>query len=273
MDGYTMKKKVFISADIEGITGVVHFDEVERNKDDFMMFRKLMTKEVNASIIGALEAGADEIVVRDAHGDARNILPEDLHRKARLIRGWADTPLSMMEGIDDSFDAVMFVGYHAPADTPDATLKHTMSLRIAELKVNNILMAEAGLNALIAGMFDVPVVFVAGDKAVCDYAHATFGDIETVPVKEGMGAAAINLHPEIAREQIQTHSRAALQNLERFSPYRLEPPFDFMVRYRHEHSAHKAQYYPGTIRLDSNTIRYKADNLSACLSFFFYCMG
>lgn len=268
-----MKKKVFISADIEGITGVVHFDEVERNKDDFMMFRNLMTKEVNASIIGALDAGADEIVVRDAHGDARNILPEELHRKASLIRGWADSPLSMMEGINDSFDAVMFVGYHAPADTPNATLKHTMSLRIAELKVNNILMAEAGLNALIAGMFNVPVVFIAGDKAICDYARTTFGDIETVPVKEGLGAAAINLHPETARERIQTHSRKALQNLERFSPYQLEPPFEFMVRYRHEHYAHKAQFYPGAVRVSSNQIRFTADNLPTCLSFFFYCMG
>lgn len=268
-----MAKKVFISVDMEGITGVVHFDEVERNKSDFMMFRKLMTAEVNAAIRGALDAGADEILVRDAHDEARNILPEELHKSARLIRGWADSPLSMMEGIDSAYDAVMFVGYHAPADTPNATLSHTMSMRIAELKINDIVLAEAGLNALIAGMFDVPVVLVSGDKATCDYSRATLGDVETVVVKEGKGAAAINLHPEISRELIQSRSKKALEKLDRFLPFKISPPYEFKIRYRYEYSAHKAQFYPGVKRLNSNEVILHSDDLFACLTFLFFCLG
>ncbi|MGB3976276.1 MAG: M55 family metallopeptidase [bacterium] len=268
-----MTKKVFISVDMEGVTGVVHFDEVERNKSDFMMFRKLMTAEVNAAINGALEAGASDIIVRDAHDEARNILPEELNKSARLLRGWADSPLSMMEGIDNSYNAVMFVGYHAPADTPDGTLSHTMSMKIAELKVNDVVMAEAGLNALIAGMFDVPVVFVSGDKATCDYTRDTLGEIETVVVKEGIGAAAINLHPEISRELIQLHSKKALEKLDRFSPFKLSPPYEFKIRYRYEYSAYKAHFYPGVKRLSSNQVAFRSNDLSACLTFLFFCLG
>lgn len=268
-----MTKRLFISADIEGVTGVVHFDETERTKDDYSMFRKLMTREVNAAIEGAIEGGAEEIVVRDAHGDARNILPEELNRTARLIRGWADSPLCMMEGIDKGFDAVMFIGYHAAADTPDATLKHTMSLRISDIRVNDVPMAEAGLNALIAGMFDVPLTLVAGDKAVCDYALRTFGPVETVAVKEGMGAAALNLHPERSRELIRHHAAQAMRKIDTFKPFRLEPPYDFLVRYRYEHDAYKAQFYPGARRLDNTVVVYSSDHLKDCFTFFYYCMG
>lgn len=268
-----MGKRVFISADIEGITGVVDFKETEKNKDDFSVFRKLMTGEVNAAIEGALESGADTIYVRDAHGDARNILPEDLHQRARLIRGWADSPLCMMEGLDDSFDAVMFVGYHAAADTPDATLKHTMTLRIAEVHVNGILMAEAGLNALIAGMFDVPAVFIAGDRAVCDYATKTFPGIETAAVKHGLGTAAVNLHPKEARRIIHEGARDSLNRLPKIPPFKPEPPFEMIVRYRYEHSAYKASFYPGVDRLDNVSVRYRSDSLMDCFCFFYYCQG
>jgi D-amino peptidase len=268
-----MGKKIYISADIEGITGVVHFDEVERNKDDFGMFRKFMTREVNAAIKGALDAGADEIIVRDAHGDARNILPDELHRSARLWRGWADTPLSMMEGIDDSFDAVMFVGYHAAADIPDATLKHTMSGRVAEVRLNNILMAEAGLNAVMAGLFNVPVIFISGDRAVCEYSKQTFTDIETVSVKDGKGAAALSIHPEAACELIRKHAAKSMMQLDTYTPFQPTSPYTFNVRYRREHSAFRAQFYPGATRPDSNTISFKSDNLMDCLTFFYYCMG
>ncbi|MBN1879852.1 M55 family metallopeptidase [bacterium] len=268
-----MGKRVFISADIEGVTGVVHFDETERHKDDFTLFRKLMTGEVNAAIEGAIEGGADDIVVRDAHGDARNILPEELHKQARLIRGWADSPLGMMEGIDEHFDAAMFVGYHAAADTPDATLKHTMSLRISDVRINDIPMAEAGLNALIAGMFNVPLIFIAGDKAVCEYSRHIFGPLETVAVKEGMGSAAINLHPESSRELIRLHAAEAMRRLNTFRPFHVEPPYDFMVRYRHEHLAYKAQFYPGVKRVDNTVVLFTAQDLKDCFTFFYYCAG
>jgi len=268
-----MPKRIFISADIEGITGVVDFKETEKNKDDYRTFRKLMAGEVNAAVEGALEAGIDECYVRDAHGDARNILPEALHRKTRLIRGWADTPLCMMEGIDDSFDAVMFIGYHAAADTPDATLKHTMSLRISEVRLNGILLAEAGLNALIAGMYNIPAVFIAGDRAVCDYAANTFPGIETVAVKHGMGTAAVNMHPAEARRIIYEGARKSIEKPHPPAPFRPDPPYEMIIRYRYEHSAYKAAFYPGTERLNAMMIRFQSDHLMDCFRFFYFCQG
>lgn len=118
---------MFISVDMEGVCGVIHWEEVSRNGKDYDLFRKLMTEETNAAIQGALAAGATEILVRDSHGSARNILPHLLHPEAELIRDWSGGPLSMIEGIDESFDAVLFIGYHARANTPNAVLDHTMS--------------------------------------------------------------------------------------------------------------------------------------------------
>jgi len=183
--------------DMEGITGVAVFDETGKPDDDYDKFRKIMTEETNAAVEAAIEAGATEIVVKDAHGSARNILPDLLHKDAKLLRNWSDGPLLMMEGIDASFDAAMFVGYHAKAQTPNAPMKHTMSARtIADFRINGISMAEASLNALIAGMFDVPVIFISGDKAICDYSKSTFKKIETVAVKEGIGKAILSIHPD-----------------------------------------------------------------------------
>ena len=146
------KLKVFISVDMEGVSGLINWDETAQGGPDYPLFRKLMTAEANAAIAGALEAGATEIVVRDAHDSARNILPDELRPEARLIREW-NGPLSMMEGIDKTFDAVVFIGYHARAGTPDAVLKHTMSLSLFDVILNGVRLPEAGWNAAIAGYF------------------------------------------------------------------------------------------------------------------------
>ena len=210
--------KVFISVDMEGVTGVVNADDVRRTGKDYDYFRQTMTREANAAIEGALAAGATEIIVRDSHGSALNLLPEMLHRSARLIRDWSDGPMSMMEGIDASYDAAIYVGYHAKAGTPNGVLDHTSSGDVTDISVNGVSMPETGYNALMAGYYNVPVVFVAGDKAVCDQARALLGTVETVAVKEGIGAAAINLHPEVARQQIRAGVEKALQNLEDYKP-------------------------------------------------------
>ena len=147
-----------------------------------------MTKEANAAIEGALEAGATEILVRDSHGSARNILPEMLNKNAKLLRDWSGGFKSMMEGIDNTYDAVIFVGYHAKAGTPNALLEHTMSSKnITDVSINEISLPEAGINALIAGYYNVPVAFLSGDLPICEQVKELFGEIETVAVKEGIG--------------------------------------------------------------------------------------
>jgi D-amino peptidase len=254
--------KIFISVDMEGITGVVNWEDVSRSGKDYEYFRKLMTKEANAAIEGALEAGATEIIVRDSHGSARNILPEMLNKNSKLIRDWSGGYLSMMEGIDESFDAVVFIGYHAKAGTPNAILEHTMSSRnITDVSINNKSLPEAGINALIAGFYNIPVVFVAGEKALCDQAKELFGEVETVAVKEGLGYAALNLHPELSREKIRSGVKKALVNLSKFKPFKLESPYTLVIKYKNEEMVNEKSFYPGAERTGDWELTYKSDDL------------
>jgi D-amino peptidase len=170
--------KVFISVDMEGITGVVNWEDVSRTGKDYDYFRRIMTEETNAAIEGALAAGATEIIVRDSHGSARNILPGLLNRNARLIRDWSRGPKGMMEGIDESFDAALLIGYHASTANVRGVRAHTMSsANLTSIKVNGVEMPEAGISALIAGHFGVPVVMISGDDAIADEATALIGDM------------------------------------------------------------------------------------------------
>ena len=253
--------KVFISVDMEGVTGVVNSDDASRSGKDYDYFRQTMTREANAAIEGALAAGATEIIVRDSHGSALNLLPEMLHRSSKLIRDWSGGPISMMEGIDDTYDAAIFVGYHAKAGTPDGVLDHTSSGDVADVSVNGISLPETGYNALIAGHYDVPIVFVAGDKAVCDQARQLLGNVETVAVKQGIGAAAVNLHPAVAREKIQAGVEKSLRNLDQYKPYKLSPPYTMVLKLKTEQAIHDGTFYPGAKRTGDWELTYVAKDV------------
>jgi D-amino peptidase len=254
--------KVFISVDMEGITGVVtSADDASRSGKDYNYFRAVMTREANAAIEGALAAGATEIVVRDSHGSALNLLPEMLNNNARLLRGWSGGPLSMMEGIDESFDAAIFVGFHAKAGTPNGVLDHTSSGNVTDVSINGISLPEAGYNALIAGYYDVPVVFAAGDQALCNQVQALFGPVEAVAVKQGIGAAALNLHPEVARERIRTGVERALRNLEDYEPYTLRPSYTLVLTMKTEQVIFEGAHYPGATRTGEWELTYESDDI------------
>jgi D-amino peptidase len=254
--------KVFISVDMEGITGVVNGDDASRDGKDYDYFRQTMTREANAAIEGALAAGASEIIVRDSHGTALNLLPEMLNRNSKLLRDWSEGPMYMMEGIDESFDAAIFVGYHARAGTTNGVLDHTSSGNVTDVSINGISMPETGYNALMAGYHNVPVVFVAGDKAVCDQAEELLGTVETVAVKEGIGAAALNLHPEVAREQIRAGVERALRNLDDYEPYKLRPPYTLVLTLKTEQDIYRgAALYPGAQRTGDWELTYVADDV------------
>jgi len=253
--------KVFISVDMEGITGVVNGDDASRTGKDYDYFRQTMTREANAAIEGALAAGATDIVVRDSHGTALNLLPEMLNRNSRLLRDWSEGPMYMMEGIDESYDAAVFVGYHARAGTTNAVLDHTSSGDVTNVSINGISMPETGYNALMAGAVGVPVVFVAGDKAVCDQAKEILGNVETVAVKEGIGAAALNLHPEVARERIRAGVEHALRNLGDYKPYRLRPPYKLQLTLKTEQNIYRAALYPGARRTGDWEVTYESDDV------------
>jgi D-amino peptidase len=261
--------KVLISVDMEGITSIVSADECNRRvSDDYQYFRKIMTLEANAAVEGALAGGAAEIVVRDAHDTGRNILPDLLHKSARLLRDWSFGPKEMMEGIDETFGAAIFIGYHASAGKPNAILEHTWTGRITEVKLNGVSLPEAGLNALIAGYFNVPVVFVSGDQAVCDQVRGLLGEIETVAVKKGIGAATLSLHPEVSGPQIKEGVERALRNLGKYKPYRLTPPYKLVLTLKDEKMVDNGQYYPGAKRTGDWELTYESKDLMEVLKAF-----
>jgi D-amino peptidase len=253
--------KVFISVDIEGITGIANGEETSQTGRDYEYFRKMMTKEANAAVEGARAAGATEIIVRDAHGSARNIVPDLLDSGARLLRDWSGGPKGMMEGVDETFAAAIFIGYHAKAGTRDALLEHTMTGSVMDVSINGVSMPEAGLNGLIAGTYGVPVVFVSGDKALCDQAKGLFGEVETVAVKEGIGAAALNLHPDVAHQRIAAGVQKALGNLGRYKPYKLAPPYTMVVKLKQEILVYNAALFPGMKRTGDWELTYTSDKV------------
>jgi D-amino peptidase len=254
------KLKVFISVDMEGIAGLISWDETGEGGADYPLFRRIMTEEANAAITGALDAGAAEIVVRDAHGSARNILPDLLRPEARLIREW-NSPLSMMEGIDKTFDAVVFIGNHARAGTPNAVLKHTMSLSIFDLILNGVRLPESAWNAAIAGYYDVPVVFLSGDTAVCKQIQEIIGPIETAAVKDGISKAASMIHPSKAQEMIRKGVAAGLRNLKAAKPYKPAPPYKLEILFTDETLAMRASSVPGAVRTGERSVAFTSNDL------------
>jgi D-amino peptidase len=187
--------KVFISVDMEGLAGVVTNSDVTPTSPDYPHFRAIMAGEANAAVDGAFLAGATEVLVRDGHGSKQNLLPGDVDPRARLLRGQSVGPKNMMEGIDKTFDAVVFIGYHAKAGTPNAILEHTVHWQRRRSVDQWRSLPEAGYNAMVAGLYDVPVVFIAGDRAVVEQVRGLLGSVEGVAVKEEIGDASNGLSP------------------------------------------------------------------------------
>jgi len=257
---YTQEKKlkIFISADMEGISGIVHSEQVSPEGHDYNIARKWMAEDVNSAVEGALEEGAIEIVVNDSHGSMRNIIPDDLHPKAILISG-TPKPLSMMQGIDSSFDACIFVGYHSKAGTGSSILDHTYSgASIHSIKVNGLEMPELGINALVAGYFNVPVIFVSGDLEVCKQAKSILGEkVVTVAVKESFGRTSAKLLPmDEARKRIKEGVKEALKNLSGIKPFKLNPPFNFEIEFLYSSQAEMAELIPYVKRTSGRGVSF-----------------
>jgi len=247
--------KVFISVDMEGIAGVVSGSECSSRGPDYDYFRQIMAWETNAAIEGAIDAGAAEILVRDGHGSKTNIMPNQLHPKAKLLRGVTDRPENMMLGIDDTFDAVIFIGYHAKAGTEEGVIAHTSSGNVIDLSVNGISLPEGGYNALIAGLYDVPVVFAAGDNWICDQLKDLLGEIATCETKIGMGSAELGLHPNVVKEKIKKGVAEALEDLSRFNPYKMTPPYTMTLKVKKER-----ELYSGAEKVGKGEFVFTSDD-------------
>jgi D-amino peptidase len=254
------KLKVFISVDMEGVSGVVTGDQTGAGGADYNRFRRLMTEEANAAIDGALDAGATEIVVNDSHGSMRNLLIEELHAPAELISSNIK-PMGMMQGIDASFNAVIFVGYHAKAGSAVGVLAHTGSGTVADLRINGRSVGEAGMNMFAAGALGVPVVMVTGDQEAIAQARELVPNIEGVQVKEAIATtAARSLRPEEARARIRAGAKRALERLSEFKPVKPSTPATFELKFSQTVLADVAEQIPSIKRIDPRTISYRADD-------------
>lgn len=247
--------KVFISVDMEGVCGVVNWDQTSYGKEDYERFRRLMTQEVNAAVEGAFEAGATDILVNDSHGSMRNVVIEDLNPSVRLITG-STKPMSMMEGLGPEHNAVLLVGYHSQASST-GVLNHTYTGRVAHYWVNGKVMGETGMNALIAGYHGVPVALVTGDSVVTAEAEALLPGVTTVAVKEPRSQfSALCLHPAKARELIKEGARKALQGLRAVKPLAPAKPATVRLQFHTSGQADGASIMPGAIRIDPVTLEF-----------------
>jgi D-amino peptidase len=255
---------VFISVDMEGLAGVVTGSDVTATGPDYAHFRDIMAGETNAAVAAAFDAGATGVVVRDSHGAKQNLRPSDVDPRARLLRGQGTGPKNMMEGIDETFQAVVFIGYHAKAGTPNAILEHTSNGNVIDFAINGVSLPEGGYNALVAGLYKVPVVFASGDRALTDQLRVLLGPIETVAVKEEIGGeASLGMSPQQAREAIGRGVKRGLDRRAELKPYVLAAPYTMTLKVRQERPLYK-----GAERVGPGESRFTSANLLDVLTAF-----
>lgn len=263
--------KIYISVDMEGGTGVASAKHMSDGGYNRMI--KLLTADVNAAIEGAFAAGATEVLVNDAHGSMTNILIEELDERAQLISG-SNKPLLQMEGIDDSFDAAFFIGYHAHEGNDDAIMNHTIHGGVVtEIKCNGRVVGETAINAGIAGAFGVPVALVVGDNILCEEARSFLGDIETVSVKEAIDRfSAKLLTPKRSQQLIREAAEQALKRLSEVAPYEVEGPVEFELTTKLTSMANMCCVFPSVERRGPKTIAVKADDYCSAFKQLLGCL-
>jgi D-amino peptidase len=249
--------KIFVSVDMEGVSGITDPEDVLPGGADYQRGRVFMTGDANAAILGAYDGGADEVLVNDSHWIMRNLLLEQLDPRARTIKGFHKS-MCMVQGLDPSFDGAVFVGYHSCAGTEGGVLNHTLlGKEIQNVYLNGEPTGETRLNAAYAGHFGIPVVLVAGDDAVCQEARRVLGDVETVAVKDGIDKFTANcLHPQVAQAQIREATARALASRDRFRPYRLDPPYAIGVEWNSTTIAATCALIPGVQLTAPRSVEY-----------------
>lgn len=253
--------KIYISADIEGVTGATHWDETEKSKADFNEFAEQMTKEVVAVCDGAISAGAQDIWVNDAHDSARNIDMTKLPKNSKLIRGWSRHPFCMMQELDESFDAAIMIGYHSAGSLGGNPLSHTLNnSTVNYIKINGEIASEFLINTYTAAYVGVPVIFVSGDKELCHAVKRLNNNISTVAVKEGIGNSVVSIHPELAVEKIQSSVEKALKEDYKGCIVKLPEKFAVEIEYLNHKYAYGFSFYPGAKLVSPTRVAFESDN-------------
>ena len=256
--------KVYISVDMEGITGVSSDQQLGPAGFEYAQARQWMTAETLAAIAGAREAGATEFVISDSHGNGQSLLidrlPTDI--PITVVRAFP-RPLGMMEGIDSSFAAVIFIGYHTSTSSLTGVRAHTMSSALlTRIAINGTSMSEAGVNAAIAAQFGVPVVMITGDDQIVAETKQRLGNLEGVAVKRAIGFhGAATLVPEVAQARIRQTAKIAVTRRSEMKPYAMTKPLTLEVSFKNYRPVELLGYLPNVQRIDSHTVRYMAKDM------------
>lgn len=250
------KMKVYIASDMEGVAGVV--TPAQAGGADYEWARGLLLAEVNAAIGAAFDAGATEVVINDAHGTHTNLRADLVDPRAALITG-RPKPLGMVQGLDGTFDAVVFIGFHGHANQVDAVMGHTYTNTLLHVRLNGREVGEYGTAGMVAGGFGVPVVFVSGDQVFAEEARRFFPGVEALAVKEAIGqTAAKTLSPSVARQRIAAGVKAGLARRNEIKPVVIAAPIQLEIGYNSAGLADAAMMIPGVERVDGLTVRYRA---------------
>lgn len=247
--------KIFISADIEGVAGSNFREECRMENPEYEQFADQMTKEVIAAAQGAFDAGASELVVKDGHGLANNIDIFQLPAGVKLIRGKSGHPYNMIYGLDETFDAAIFIGYHAGVGSPGSPLAHTSTGSTLSISLNGVPASEFLINSYTAELSGVPVVFISGDETICEEAKNINPAIKTLATKKGLGASTINLAPIEVIEKIRSGVRESLKGDLQKMRIDLPDEFEEIISFKDHTQAFRMQFYPGMEMVDDHTIK------------------
>ncbi|MBW6471914.1 MAG: M55 family metallopeptidase [Anaerolineaceae bacterium] len=269
--------KLLIAADMEGVSGVVNWEQVKPGTSEWQRFRRIMTEDVNAAISGAMESGVDEVIVSDGHWNGDNIMIDLLDPRARLNCG-SPKPYSMLQGIDQDVDVAFFIGYHARVGTQLAILDHTWSnIVVGNVWLNDYLVGETGLNAALAGHFNVPILMISGDLAVNHEAKELIPRIQSVVVKQANSRFSADcLHPKEAQNLIREGARLAIQayqNGEGSPVFKVKQPIQGKVELKSTELADRAQIVPGVQRISARDIVFQSEDMPAAYRTFRTVVG
>lgn len=266
--------RLYISSDIEGTAGIVHWDETDYDRGGrwYDYFRAQMTREVAAACAGAKEGGAEYIMVKDAHDLARNIIPAELPEGVVIQRGWSGSPFCMVDGLDGGFDALAFTGYHSPSHGSGNPLAHTMSPAAGEVLINGQRASEFLIHSYIAAMLKIPVIFISGDAALCESAKAFIPGITAVAVNTGKGAAVTSLHPADAVRLIREGVKTAVEKGGKDCLPEMPDHFTTIIKYQDHRKAYKFSFYKGAELTDEKTLRFESDDYMDILRLYHFIL-
>lgn len=266
--------KIYISVDIEGTAGICDWKETELGENDYNYFQEEMIQETIACCEALINLGITNITVRDAHDSARNIIPNRLPKEVTLIRGWTEGPCDMMAGLDNTYDGVIFIGYHSPARSIGNPLSHTLTTTLNHIKINGNIVSEFLLNTYFAqSQYNVPVILLCGDNNLTNIVHSENVFIQTVSTNVGLHGAVITKHPSIVYNDIKEKTKKAVEMLASDpSQFMVTLPnhFDTEIHFRTHKRAYRASFYPNATYLGSDKTVHHADNFLDAVKFIMF---